>query len=183
MKTENEVRPMDERQTQIIHKSVAWGFGFLILCLLIATIYKIATTGNAGWELFAIIGAAAVVLIARRKLGDMEQPLDWKNRPLPLGNSKKEKRIRRKNYAVGSAIFGLTFAAMDVLLICFGESDNSDYALAETLFPNLSSTATIALTAVIAFVTMGTISMIFDYLIGERKVKRYNQMLQALDEE
>ena len=55
------IEPMDERQNQILLKSVAWGFVFLILCLFIVTIWQIATTGDVGWELFGIIGASAVI--------------------------------------------------------------------------------------------------------------------------
>lgn len=178
------IEPMDERQRQITQKAVVFGFIFLVLCMVVVTIYKIATTGDAGWELFAIIVASAVILISRRFMGDVEQPLDYKNRPLPTGPSKAEKLVRCKNYAVGSFFFGLTFAVMDILLIAFGESDVTDLELTQVLFPNLSKGATIAVTAIIAFVTMFLVSFLFEYLIGEFfKVKRYNKMVAQLDAE
>ena len=178
------IEPMDERQNQILLKSVAWGFVFLIVCLFIATIWQIATTGDVGWELFGIIGASAVILIARRVMGDVEQPLDYRNRPLPTGSSKADRLTRCKSYAVGSAIFGLAWAAMDVLLIGFGSEESTDFDLAQMLFPSLSREATVAVTAVIAFVSMSLISFVFDYLVGEfYKLRRYNQMLARLDRE
>ena len=184
MKRNNPIEPMDERQSQITQKSIVVAFIFLIICLFVATVYQIATTGDVGWELFGIIGASAVILISRRLMGDVEQPLDYKNRPLPTGSTKAEKLVRCKNYAVGSAIFGLTFAVMDILLIAFGKDEVTDYDLAQVIFPHLSRELTIAVTAVIAFVSMFLISFAFDYLVGEFfKVKRYNKMLQKLDAE
>ena len=185
-KTKNSIsaEPMDERQKQISQKAVVFGFFFLVACLLVATVYRIFTAGNVGWELFGIVGAAVVVLIARRLLGDVEQPLDYKNRPLPTGASKAEKRIRCKSYAVGSFFFGLTFAVMDILLIVFGESELTDLELTQYIFPDLSKGVTVAVTAVIAFVTMFLLSFVFDYIIGEFfKVRRYNKMLAELDAE
>ena len=176
--------PMDERQNQILLKAIVWGFVFLIACLFIATIWQIATTGDAGWELFGIIGASAVILIARRVMGDVEQPLDYRNRPLPTGYSRADRRIRCKSYAVGSSIFGFAWAVMDVLLIGFGSDEVTDFDLAQVLFPSLSREATIAVTAVITFVTMFLISFLFDYLVGEfHKVRRYNRMIEQLDRE
>lgn len=178
------IEPMDERQSQILLKSVAWGFAFLVLCLFISTIYQITTTGDVGWELFGIIGASAVVLLARRVMGDVEQPLDYRNRPLPTGSSKADRQARCKSYAAGSAIFGLTWAAMDVILIGFGSEEVTDFDLAQMLFPSLSRTATVAVTAVLTFAAMFLISFVFDYLVGEYyKLRRYNRMLAQLDRE
>ena len=173
----------DERQQAITNKAMAAAFVFLLLCLFAATIYRIVTTDNVGWDLFAILGGCAVILIARRIMGDIEEPKDVYNRPLPLGNSKQDKWVRKKNYAKSSGIFALTFAVMDILLIGFGKESVTDYEVAEILFPTLNKTTTIAVTAVIAFVSMFAVSYIFDYLVGEHKVKKYNQMLKELDEE
>ena len=181
--TENFVA-VDERQSLITQKAITFGFLFLIACLFIATIYRIATSGDAGWELFAIIGAAIVILVSRRIMGDVEQPLDYKNRPLPTGNSKSDRITRCKNYAVGGALFGLTFAVMDILLFLFGESELDDYELTQLIFPNLSKEATITVTALFSFVFFFLVSFAFDYLIGEfYKVRRYNKMMSQLDSE
>ena len=177
------IEPMDERQKQITGKAIVFGFLFLVVCLLIATIYRIVTSAEAGWELFAIVGASFVIIIARWIMGDIEQPLDHKNRPLPTGNTKPEKRIRCKNYAVGSVLFGAAFGVMDILLLAFGENEVSEKELAELIFPNLNKGLTIAITAVIAFTIMFLISFLFDYIVGEYKVKRYNAMLAKLDQE
>lgn len=185
MKKENKrIEGMDERQNQILQKAIVCGYIFLIICLLIATVYRIATTGDAGWELFGIIGASIVIIVARRIMGDIEQPLDYKNRPLPTGSSKSDKMTRCKNYAVDSAIVGLVFSVMDILFLIFGKNDVSDYELAQIIFPNLSKEATIAVTAILSFIIMFLVSFLFEYLIGEfYKVKRYNKMLAQLDSE
>lgn len=85
--------------------------------------------------------------------------------------------------AVGSVYFGLAFAVMDVLLIAFGENDAVDQELAELIFPELDKGATIAVTAIISFVSMFLVSFVFDYIIGEWKVKRYNKLMAQLDAE
>ncbi len=183
-KENNQVKPLDERQSAITNKAIVFAYLFLVLCLLIATIYKIATTSEAGWELFAIICSGMVILIARSIMGDVEQPLDYKNRPLPTGNSKPERIARIKDYVVRSVFFGATFAVMDILLMLFGEKEFTDMELTEVIFPSLGKGATIAVTAVISFASGFIISFIFDYLIGEfYKVKRYNKMIAELDEE
>ena len=175
---------MDERQNEITQKAIVFGYIFLVLCMFVKTVYQIVTTGDAGWELFGIVGSAAVILIARRLLGDVEQPLDYKNRPLPTGSSKVERMIRCKNYAFGSVWFGLAFAVGDILLISFGAEDVTDYDLSQIIFPNLSKGATIAVTAGIAFVSMFLISFVLDYLVGEYfKVRRYNKLMAQLDAE
>ena len=175
---------MDERQNGITQKAMIFGYLFLVLCLFVATIYQIATTGDVGWELFGIIGSAAVILIARRLMGDVEQPLDYKNRPLPTGSSKADRLTRCKSYAFDSLWFGLAFAVGDILLISFGAEDVTDYDLAQVIFPSLSKGATVAVTAVIAFVSMFLVSFVCDYLVGEYfKVRRYNKMIAQLDAE
>ena len=183
-KENNQVKPLDERQNAIASRAILCGFIFLVICLFIATVYKIVTDHPVMWELFAIIGAALVIIIARRIMGDVEQPLDYKNRPLPTGNSKPERLARIKNYAVGSFFYALGFACMDILLMQFGENALTDMELTEVIFPSIGKGATIAVTAVITFVTMFIVSFIFDYLIGEfYKVKRYNKMIAELDDE
>ncbi len=173
----------DERQQAINHKATTFGFAFLIVCLFVSTVYRVVTTDNIGWEFFAILGSCIVIWIARRFMGDIEEPRGINNQPLPLGDTKEDKKIRFKNYVMSSGIFGLSFAVMDILLIGFGKEDVTDYEFAKVLFPSLSKGTTIAVTAVIAFATMFAISLVGDSLIGERKVKKYNRMLKELDDE
>lgn len=183
MKKAKPVQAMDERQQQISAKSILVGLIFLAICVFAGGMYRQITTGESGWEIFALIGTGAAIVISRPFFGDVEQPLDYKNRPLPTGSSKKERITRCKNYAVHAAIFGLTFAVMDILLIGVGEY-NSDYDLAQIIFPSLSKGATVAATAAIAFVSMFAIDFVFAYLIYEYiKVKRYNRMIARLDAE
>ena len=182
MKQQTEV--MDERQKQITAKAVTNGFIFLIICMVIALVHDIATTGDAGWELWSLIGASLVIIISRRILGDVEQPKNIMGKPLPTGSSKQDRTARKKDYAIQSGIFALACACMDILLMSAGAEDVTDYELTTLLFPSLEKGVAVAVTAVIAFVTMFIISYVCEYLIGEQyTVKRYNKMLAELDSE
>ncbi len=183
MKNNNNNNIPDERQMQIRAKSTLITLVFVLLCLLAATIYRVVTTDNIGWEFWVILGSLLVMLISGRVLGDVEAPKDIMNRPLPLGNSKKDKKARIKNYVLGSCVFALACAVMDIILITSGKDDLTDMDLAEMIFPNLGRTETIIVTAVIAFVSMFIISFICDYLIDEHRVKRYNKLMAKLDAE
>ena len=184
MKKDKEIQTIDERQSKIINKSIVFAFIFLMFCLLIATVVRIIQTENIGWELFAIIGASAVILISRRILGDVEQPLDYRNRPLPTGKSFADRFARCKNYAVGSTMFGLTFAVMDIILILFGKHEITDLELTQIIFPSLGKTETVIVTAIISFVVMFIVSFVFDYIVGEfYKVRAYNKIIAKLEAE
>lgn len=173
-----------ELSSKIIDKSIIFAFVFLIICLVAATVVRIVSTETIGWELFAIIGASAVILISRRIMGDVEQPLDYRNRPLPTGNSAADRIARCKNYAVGSAVFGLTFAALDIVLMLFGEHELSEHELTQIIFPSLGKIETVIVTSIITFAVMFIISFIFDYLVGEfYKVRAYNKKMAELDAE
>lgn len=173
---------MDERQMQINTKAMAIGGAFLALCVAASMIYKVITTEDMGWEFWALIGTCLVLLVSRNLLGDVEQPKDMLGRPLPTGNTKEEKRLRKRDYALGGLLFGGVCAAMDVLLIGFGWDDVTDLELTELLSPGLGTAATVAVTAVIALVSMFLISYGVEYFLGEKvTIRRYNKMLSELE--
>ena len=174
----------DERQMQIRGKSVVVALVFVLICLGVATVYRVVTTENIGWEFWVILATLAVMLISGRVFGDIEAPKDIWGKPLPLGNSKEDKRARKKDYLLRSVYFALGMAVMEIILIATGEFELTDMDVAEAIFPNLSRGTTIAVTVVIAFVSMFIISFVFDYIIGEKfKVKRYNALMAKLDAE
>ncbi len=184
MKKQPKPTVMDERQLQINGKALHWASAFLALCVLASLIYDIVHTGQAGWELFALVGACAVFAIASRKLGDIQPPKDWRGNPMPTGNEPKERAIRKKNYATESIFYAAASAIMDVLLITFGMQDVTDYDLTATLFPGFTKLPLTILTAVIVFAVAFLISYGVEYLYGEKvKVKKYNQMVAALEAE
>lgn len=179
MKNNNQ---MDERQLQISTKAMACGFVFLFACIIIAMFYNIFTTGEAGWEFWAMLGSTLVILIARRILGDVEQPRNLMGKPLPTGSSKNERQLRKKDYALQSLIFAAVCTVMEVLLISFGKEENTDISITQTLLPGLPHLLTVVITAVLTFAVMFLISYSFEYLLGEKyKVRKYNQMLAELD--
>ena len=174
----------DERQMQIRGKSAVVALVFVLICLGVATVYRVVTTENIGWEFWVILATLAVMLISGRVFGDIEAPKDIWGKPLPLGNSKEDKRARKKDYLLRSVYFALGMAVMEIILIATGEFELTDMDVAEAIFPNLSRGTTIAVTVVIAFVSMFIISFVFDYIIGEKfKVKRYNALMAKLDAE
>lgn len=174
----------DERQMQIRGKSAVVALVFVLICLGVATVYRVVTTENIGWEFWVILATLAVMLIAGRVFGDIEAPKDIWGKPLPLGNSKEDKRARKKDYLLRSVSFALGMAVMEIILIATGEFELTDMDVSEAIFPNLSRGATIAVTVVIAFVSMFIISYVCDYFIGEKfRVKRYNALMAKLDAE
>lgn len=174
---------LDERQMQIRSKSMLVTLVFVLACLAIATVYRVVTTDEMGWEFWVLIGACLVAAISNKIFGDIEAPKNINNKPLPLGDSKQDKKVRILDYALQSGIFALACAVMDILLIASGKDDVTDMDLAEMLFPSLGRIETIAVTAVIAFVSMFVISFVCDYLIGEHRVKKYNALMSKLDAE
>ncbi len=129
---------IDERQKLIGIQSLANAGIFMMICVIISGAYKIATTGVPGWEFWSMLGACVVMLVSRRLLGDVEQPKDIMNRPLPVGNSREDRNARKKNYAIQSAIFAFACAAMDIMLFAFGEHEYIDMEMTQYFFPSLS---------------------------------------------
>ncbi len=187
MKKNNEKKNfifLDERQSQIVQKAGANGYIFLLTYLIAISFYKIVTGGDPILEVLAIFGSAIVVVISQRLMGDVEQPVDYMNRPLPTGSSKEEKAKRFKNYLVRSVLFGLSFAAMDAGLLIFSDIDFMEYEFIKSTFPNLDKAAVIVLSAVMVFAGACIASILMEFLIGEYyDVRRYNKMIAELDEE
>ena len=183
MKNKTKIKPMDERQKQIQTQAMAWGYVFYSVCLVVAMIVRLIKTEEMGWEFYAILCGCGVILLARRILGDVEQPKDLWGKPQPTGSSKEDRKVRKKDYALGSCIFAGSCMVMEILLISFGKT-SSDLELTQYLFPTLSKGAAIALFAVMSFAVIFLISFVFTYFISENfKVKRYNKMLAELDED
>ena len=180
MKTNNQI---DERQVQINLKAMAWAGIFLLGCIIVSMFIKIFTNDSMGWEFWAILGASVVAIITRRILGDVEQPRDLFNRPLPTGSGKEDRKRRKKDYCLQSLMFAAGCTGMDILLIGFGK-DVADLELTQLLFPGLNHWAAVAVSAVIAFASTFLISYVFDYLIGEYyTVRRYNKMIAELEDD
>lgn len=179
----NRQKPIvDEREQLISMKSCIAGFVFVLVCLVVATVYDIVKYGEPGWEIWGFLGACLVIVIANRSLGNVEQPKDIFNRPLPTGNTKEERKKRFVAYVLDSLMFGAIFAVMDVIFFLGIEEDITDMEMAKTLFPNLGDVELIIVAVLIGFVSMFVISLVFDYLVGEfYKVRRYNKMLAELD--
>ncbi|MGI6607428.1 MAG: hypothetical protein ACOX1F_00400 [Erysipelotrichaceae bacterium] len=175
---------IDERQSQIIQKAGANGYMFLLVYLIAISFYKIVKGGDPIWEVLGIFGSIIVIIVSRRLMGDVEQPMDYMNRPLPTGSSKEDKGRRFKSYVINSILFGLTFAVMDAALLVFGDIDFMEYELVKSMLPNVSKGVIIVLSAVMVFAGGFIVSLVIEYLIGEYyDVKRYNKMIAELDEE
>ena len=174
---------LDERQQMINTKAVAAGGVFMMVCICISMIWRLVTTEELGWEFWSLIGCCLVILIARRAMGDVEAPKSILNQPLPTGNSREERIIRKKDYTYQSLLFAAVCTVLDGLVVWFSKDEATDLELAELLFPQLSKPVTVAITAVIAFAVTFAVSWLVDYLVGEYAAKRYNKMLAELDDE
>ena len=180
----NNTNIMDDRQTQINDKSLAFAGIFTLICLIIATIVRVVRTDNIGWEFFAALGYCVVFIICNRIYGNIEQPKDIFGRLLPTGNSKNEKNARKRDYALGSLLLAAFYTVLDIIFFTSGEEAVADFEFTEKLFPGLSNIGVIAATAVSSFVLSFIIFYIVDCLIGEKiKVRRYNKMIAELNEE
>ncbi len=175
---------LDERQMQIVQKAGANGYIFLLVYLVVISFYKIVVGGDPIWELLGVFGSAIIVIVSRRLLGDVEQPVDYLNRPLPTGNSKDDKSVRIKNYTIKSVMFGLGFAVMDVILLLSLGYEFLEHEFIQEVLPNISGPIGIAISAAIVLVVGFIISFIFEYLAGEfYDVRRYNKLIAELDRE
>lgn len=176
-------QPADERQQQINTKAVAAGAVFLMVCMFAAMIYDLITYETLGWEFWGLIGMCIVINIAKRVMGDVEQPKDIHGQPLPTGNLLADKKARRKDYALRSVIYALASAVLLALLLYFG-TDTADVQLVLLLIPGLPLWAAMVLATILCFAVSFGISYGVDWLIGEKyTVKRYRAMEAALDEE
>lgn len=175
---------LDERQKQIVQKACANGYVFLLVYLIAIIVYKFAIEADPILEIIGVLVSAAVVVVSRRLMGDVEQPVDYLNRPLPTGDSKPEKQRRLKNYLINSMLFGLGFAVMDVILLLSAGYDFLEHEAIKEILPNSNGTLVLVLSALAVFAAGFIASFILDYLIGEcYEIKRYNKMIAKLDEE
>lgn len=182
MKNQNNNLP-DERQMQITNRALA-NVGIFMLVLLTAVFfYKLVVYEAFSWEGAAVLIAVIIIHITQRVMGEVERPKDVLNKPMPLGNSKKDKTKRKISYALESAIYALGFAVADILLVASGKDDLSEPEIAEKLFANVGETGIIIITAVVSFIISFAVFYIIEYILSERKVKRYNALMAKLDAE
>lgn len=175
---------LDERQMQIQAKSTLIALIFALVCLVIATIHRVITTDNIGWELWVIIGICIIMAYAGRFMGDVEAPKDVIGKPLPLGDNKEDKKARIRSYLLESAVFAFGFTALDVVFVTIGTTEMAEMDVAEFLFPGLDRIETIALAALIGFVITFIVFGVLHYIIVEKfRVKRYNALMAKLDAE
>ena len=152
--------------------------GFLVCSL----IYNIITTESTGWEFVALIVAAVVIVITRRFLGIFDDPRDAFGRPLPLGDSKEEKRKRNLSYFLESLIFAVICTGLDVAL--FAESKESiEEGLLGTAFEGMNFFVFLTVIGIVTFVVTFVISFSFEYVVNEKARKKFNEMMSDMDED
>ncbi len=179
----NKIPELDERQQLITLKAIRNAFFVLIAFILISMIYKIITVGSVGWELIALIIASVVIIVTRKMSGEVDEPRNVWNKPMPLGSSKKDRRARKISYLVDSLIFATICTALDVVIFLF-DSDSVDAELIETFFPGVNITIVAVVFSIVSFIIMFAISYVFEYVVGEKfKVKKYNEAYSKMDDE
>ena len=182
MKIQN--NPMDERQIQITVKALAISGIFLGLCIAASMIYKMVALEIFGWEFWALVGACLVFVCARGSLGDVEQPKNFMNKPIPTGNTPEERRIRKKDCAIQSLMFAGFCTALDILLVVFGGREITENDLSMIFAPVLGKGLSIAISLVVSIGLRFIITYLVYYMIIDKyKVKKYNDMIDQLEED
>ena len=175
-------QPMDERQQKIAGRAALVAYLFLILCLGTAAIYRACTTNDFSWEFFAIAGSILVFVFAKRIMGDIEPPKSLTDKPLPTGDSREEKRIRRRDHLAQALLFALIFTVIETPVVALSRNAEG-MPLIERFFPSLPYAAALALNAVYSFLLGFLISFLLIYLGRTYCLKRYRRMCAALEAE
>lgn len=176
------VEPMDERQLRIEQRAIVYGFYFLYVWSIIVAAYRLLTTGDINLEMFGPVGATFVIILSRCRMGIADQPRDHKNRPLPTGSSKREKRVRYKSYARDSVYGALIFVVIDIVSFAVGEDKFVYYRIVQHILPSTGRGVILAISGVIAFAVGFVVWYTVLYVIGELiRVRRYNRLMETLD--
>lgn len=183
MKRKYETVEIDERQKLIGLKTARVVLVFLLACLFAAMIVRLVRTDDLGWEFWALIGSCAVGAVTNRLLGNVEVPKSLLGKPLPTGNSRKDRVARCKNHLLESLIFSLACTAVDGIAIFFFAPDDEP-VLPVQWASELNGTTGKLVVVASTFVIMLVVSFVVEYLIVEKiKLKQYNKMLADLDED
>ncbi len=175
---------LDERQQLINLKSIRNAFCVLVGFVTVSMLYKMIVLKTIEWEIWALVIACIVIIVTRNISGDFEEPRNIWNKPIPLGNTKKERQARIKSYLLDSAIFAVICTIMDVIFLIFNKNDNVDAELVKLFFPDLNTTSIVIVFSVISFIVMFLVSFIFEYFVGEKiKVKKYMKMCEKMNNE
>lgn len=178
----NKTPVVDEREMLANLKATRNAFFVLVGFLVCSMIYNIITTESTGWEFVALIVAAVVIVITRRFLGIFDDPRDAFGRPLPLGDSKEEKRKRNLSYFLESLIFAVICTGFDVAL--FAESrEIIEEGLLGTAFEGMNFFVLLTVIGIVTFVVTFVISFSFEYVVNEKARKKFNEMISDMDED
>lgn len=178
----NKTPVVDEREMLANLKATRNAFFVLVGFLVCSMIYNIITTESTGWEFVALIVAAVVIVITRRFLGIFDDPCDAFGRPLPLGDSKEEKRKRNLSYFLESLIFAVICTGLDVALLA--ESRESiEEGLLGTAFEGINFFVLLTVIGIVTFVVTFVISFSFEYVVNEKARKKFNEMISDMDED
>ncbi len=159
---------LDERQQQIQLKTFRILGIFLLICIGFMGYYKMYKYNTVPYEFYIVLIAFLILYFAPYLYNDIPHPQDTKGNYLPTSSSRTDVKVRIKHYFQRSFEFSLYFSILDILLLHI-----NTLALNNLLF--LTLLFTIGISFCIAFP--------LNILLGEFQIKKYNKLIQKLDED
>lgn len=174
---------MDERQSKIMGKAMGITLAIVYVYVLISCIYVYVTTfdvSKCAWQLGVLILIPVCFLIFSREDESLMLPRTVKNEEMSPEETEEAKKSRVRGYTIEALLFSAAMLGIDIVVTLMG---GLDAAGTFQVLGNLSKTASYILCGLIAFVLMFVISFGIDYFWGEHKVRKYNEMLQKMEDE
>lgn len=158
--------------------------GFSYLFIIAEITYKIKVLHEVcTWEVILLFVIPAIYGIFTKLFSKSEIPLDMKGEPLPIGNTKPEKKQRNRFYRLNAFIYALIFAI--VLTIGFWSSSNlNSVNIGSELFfdfelPNFVFGLIIS---AILFPIVYLATVMVEYVWYEYKISQYNLLVLIREE-
>ena len=123
-------------------------------------------------ELLIFLGSLLIFLLLNMRKNGPDLPKTFFGKPLPSENTPEAKKVRVKAYVADSVLNALLLSALNIALRLI----EPDFKYT-TLTLN-SMVGTVAVNLALDFAVMFAVFMLLDYILGERSVKKYNQMLE-----
>lgn len=158
--------------------------GFSYLFIIAEITYKIKVLHEVcTWEVILLFVIPAIYGIFTKLFSKSEIPLDMKGEPLPVGNTKPEKKQRNRFYRLNAFIYALIFAI--VLTIGFWSSSNlNSVNIGSELFFDFELPNFVfgLIVSAILFPIVYLATVMVEYVWYEYKISQYNLLVLIREE-
>lgn len=163
----------DERVTRNTQQASVWAVLAAYTYLIIEIIYKVITTGSVddcGWAIGLILIISVVLLIA--EIGHIEAmlPRGANRKLLPTSTTGRKKRYL--HYVFNALLLSLGIVTVSAVF-------HYGLGIQDTQFEGVSALKG----AIQMFTPFFVFSLIFNWIIGEYAVKKYNKQCDELDDD